>query len=513
MRLAELVAISRGVTETRARGAKIAALAGLLARLVPEEVPLGVAYLTGATAQGKLGIGYASVERTRATPPAPSPTLELVAVDRALGGLVGLAGAGSAGERQRLLHELFAAATADEQEFLRRLLVGELRQGALEGVMSEAIAKAAKVSLAGVRRALMLSGDLGAVAAAAFSGGEASLASFKLELFRPVLPMLADTAGDVEEAVAALGEAQLEHKLDGARIQVHRAGELERVFSRAGNEVTAAVPEVVEAALALPATSFVLDGEAIALRPDGSPLPFQVTMQRFGRLPRAGETQELRLSPFFFDLLRESETDLLDAPLAERARALAALLPASRRVPTLVTRDPAAGIAFYDAALAHGHEGVVAKSTDSPYEAGRRGKNWLKLKPAHTLDLVVLAAEWGSGRRQGYLSNLHLGARDPTNGGYVMLGKTFKGMTDAMLAWQTEWFLAHEIGRDAYTVHVAPELVVEIAFDTVQASPHYPGGVALRFARVKRYREDKPAAQADTIDAVRQIFARAHRLT
>ena len=511
MLLGELVAVSNRVGSTRARLEKIRLLAELLRKATPDEVAVGVAYLSGALPQRKIGLGYATVHRMAETPAAASSTLTLLEVDQAFARMASVKGAGSTTERQQLLGALFSRATAEEQDFLARLVVGNLRQGALEGIMADAIAQAASVPPSSVRRALMFSGDPPAVARAALAEGEPGLALYRLQLFRPLQPMLAQPASDVEEALQSLHRAALEWKLDGARVQVHREGDDVRVFSREGNDVSAAVPEVVELARGLPARSLVLDGEAIALRPDRSPHPFQVTMRRFGRkLDIHQARSELPLSPFAFDVLHLDGTDLVDQPYLERMRALDAVVPETARVPRLLTESPEEAEAFYARSVQQGHEGLLAKGPDSLYEAGRRGASWLKLKPAHTLDLVILAAEWGSGRREGWLSNLHLGARDPATGGFAMLGKTFKGLTDAMLQWQTRWFLAHELSRDAWTVHVKPELVAEIAFDSVQASPHYVSGMALRFARVKRYREDKRADEADTVETVRKIFARTH---
>ncbi|HVE87937.1 MAG TPA: ATP-dependent DNA ligase [Myxococcales bacterium] len=511
MLLAELVAVSNRVGSTRARLEKVRLLSELLRRATPDEVAIGVAYLSGALPQRKVGLGYATVHRIAQTPPAGAASLTLMEVDQAFVRMAGLKGSGSSTERQQLLGALFSRATAEEQDFLSRLVVGNLRQGALEGIMADAIAQAASVPASTVRRALMFSGDAPAVARAALAQGEAGLSGYRLQLFRPLQPMLAQPAADVEEALASLHRAALEWKLDGARIQVHREGDDVRVFSREGNDVSAAVPEVVDLARALPARSVVLDGEAIALRPDGSPHPFQLTMRRFGRkLDVVKAKDQLPLSPFAFDVLHLDGADLVDRPYLERMQALDALVPEAARVPRLLTGSAEEAEAFYARSVQQGHEGLLAKGPESLYEAGRRGASWLKLKPAHTLDLVVLAAEWGSGRRQGWLSNLHLGARDPAAGGFAMLGKTFKGMTDAMLQWQTGWLLAHELSRDAWTVYVRPELVAEIAFDSVQSSPHYASGMALRFARVKRYREDKRAEEADTVEAVRKIFARTH---
>jgi DNA ligase-1 len=506
-KLAELVAASQRVGATAARLKKIAEFAALLRRLQPEEIEIAVAYLSGETRQGRIGLGYATLAEARSGG-ARSASLELRAVDDVLDTLATTTGKGSAAERARLLGELFARATRAEQDFLVRLLVGELRQGALEGVMLDAIAQAADLPPADVRRAAMYAGGLPAVARAALVDGARGLAQFTIQLLQPVQPMLAQPAEDVAAAMTALGTAAVDWKLDGARVQVHKAGDEVRVFTRNLNDVTAAVPEIVEAVRPLPARDLILDGEAIALAHSGAPQPFQVTMRRFGRkLDVDALRGELPLSVFFFDLLRRDAEDLADRPARDRLPALTDAVPKPLVIPRLVTADPAAAEAFYKDAIRRGHEGVVAKSLDAPYEAGRRGASWLKVKRTQTLDLVVLAAEWGSGRRKGWLSNLHLSARDPLTGRFVMLGKTFKGLTDELLEWQTRAFLEREVGRDEHTVYVRPELVVEIAFDGLQASPQYPGGLALRFARVKRYRPDKRPDQADTIDTVRALYA------
>ncbi|WP_242340058.1 MULTISPECIES: ATP-dependent DNA ligase [Anaeromyxobacter] len=510
MQLAELVQASNAVARTAARLEKIARLVEALHALAPEERRAGASWLSGELAQGRIGLGPAAVRRAlAATEPAGAATLSVAEVDAALDRIAAARGGGSGGERARLLAALLARGTAEERDFLGRLLLGELRQGALEGVLVEAVARAAGLSASDVRRAVMMGGALAPVTEAALSEGAAGLARFRLRLLEPVQPMLAQPAGGVDEALDALGEAALEWKLDGARVQVHKDGERVRVFSRTLRDVTVAVPEVAEAVRALPASSLVLDGEAIALRADGSPEPFQVTMRRFGRKLEVGRLrEELPLSVLFFDALHAGGEDLVLLPFRERHAALADALPGPLRVPRLVTADRAAAQAFLDGALARGHEGLVAKSLAAPYEAGRRGASWLKVKRAHTLDLVVLAAEWGSGRRRGWLSNLHLGARDPASGGFAMLGKTFKGMTDEMLAWQTERFRALALGTtDGYVVHLRPDVVVEIAFDGLQESPRYPSGLALRFARVKRYRPDKRPEDADTIETVRAIHA------
>jgi DNA ligase-1 len=430
-------------------------------------------------------------------------------VNEALERVAGASGAGSLSTRRQLLSDLFGRATLSEQEFLVRLLAGELRQGALEGVMLDAIAQAAQLPASEVRRAAMVAGGLVPVARVALTGGSTALRSLSLRLFHPLLPMLSQPAQDVGEALQQLGTAAFEWKVDGARVQAHKlAGEV-RLYSRGLNDISAAAPELVEAVRALRAGALILDGEAIALRPDGRPHPFQVTMRRFGRrLDVEAMRRELPLSVFFFDCLRRDDEDLTSRSAAERFAALTDVCPGELVVPRLVTADRASAQTFFAAALARGHEGVMAKSLNAPYEAGSRGSSWLKVKQAHTLDLVVLAAEWGHGRRRGWLSNLHLGARDPASGAFVMLGKTFKGLTDQMLDWQTKALLALETTRDTYTVYVRPELVVEIAVNEIQASPQYPGGLALRFARVKRYRTDKHAQDADTLDAVRQLFTR-----
>jgi DNA ligase-1 len=510
MLLDDLVSTSRAVAGTSARLGKIEQLASLLSRAAPDEIEIVVDYLSGTPRQGRIGVGGARLREARPASAAASSSLTLAEVDATFARIAATAGPGSAGEKARLLSALLARATADEQDFLVRLLAGELRQGAQEGVVLEAVARAGGVPAARVRRAAMAAGDLAGVARALLVEGDAALDRFLVAPFRPVQPMLAESADDVREALARLGEASFEYKLDGARIQAHKAGNEVRVFSRALRDVTAALPEVVEAVRAMPARELILDGEAIALAPGGAPLPFQITMRRFGRrLDVEALRRELPLTPFFFDCLYLDGTALVDAPHAERMAALAAASGGAWTIPRIggATMDEAE--AFAAEALARGHEGVMAKAPGAPYTAGRRGQAWLKIKRTRTLDLVVLAAEWGHGRRRGWLSNLHLGARDEAEGGYVMLGKTFKGLTDEMLAWQTRRLLELEVARDAYTVYVRPELVVEIAFGDLQESPHYPARLALRFARVRRYRPDKTAAEADTIATVREIYWRA----
>jgi ATP-dependent DNA ligase I len=506
--LDEIAQTSFTVASTSSRLAKIARLAECLGQAGPEEVGIAVCYLSGVLPQGTVGVGWAALKEL--PPPAGNPTLALLEVDAAISRIAAVSGSGSQARRREELSALFGRATEEEQRFLVGLFLGELRQGALEGVMSAAVAKAAGVPADDVRRATMLAGDLAEVAVVAVRDGAPGLERFTLTPLRPVQPMLAQTATDLEDAFVRIRPAAVEWKLDGARIQVHRSGSEVRAFTRNLAEITDRVPEIVEAVSGLELESVVLDGEAIALGPENRPLPFQVTMSRFGSKVNVAELRKtFPLSPYFFDVLHLDGEDLLDRPAGERLAALSERIPAELDVPRIETADPAEAQRFLDDALAHGHEGVMVKSLDAPYEAGRRGLGWLKVKVAHTLDLVVLAAEWGHGRRQGMLSNLHLGARDPETGGFVMLGKTFKGLTDEMLAWQTERFRELESGSDGRIVYVRPELVVEIAFDGVQSSPRYPGGVALRFARVKGYRPDKRPEEADTIDTVRAIHTGA----
>jgi DNA ligase-1 len=496
--LADLVGVSARVAATASRLAKIAELAAFLRGLDAAEVEVALPYLSGDTRQGKLSVGFATLQSARTTP-APDARLTIMDVDGTFQQLKSLKGKGSAGKRGSLLRELFARATAEEQDFLVRLMVGELRQGALEGIMVETVASAASLPAADVRRAVAFAGAIAPVAAAALSGGK--LDEFAIRLMQPVLPMLAQPAESMQAAIEALGTALVEWKLDGARVQVHKAGDEVRVYTRNLNDVTSRVPEIVAAVRGASARELILDGEAIALRADHRPYPFPVTMSRFG----SHQQTELPLSVFFFDCLYRDGTSLFDHPTRERREALQAVVP-SLVTPSLITVDAGEAQRFYESALAAGHEGVMAKALDATYEAGRRGAGWLKVKRARTLDLVVLAAEWGHGRRKGWLSNLHLGARDPASGEFVMLGKTFKGMTDAMLEWQTKEFLRIATQQDDWTVHVRPEMVVEIAFNDLQESSQYAGGLALRFARVKGYRPDKRPDEADTIDTVRQIY-------
>lgn len=503
MQLRDVVETHTSIAATRSRLKKSAALAALLRTATADELSILVPWLAGELRQGKIGVGYAAVAAAMQLPSSEASSWTVAEVDALLTAIGACAGGGSVKARKDLLATLFTRATADEQRFLGPLIGGELRQGALDGVMAEAVAEAAAVAAGSVRRAAMVSGNLVLAALAALVRGEEGLAELQLQVLRPVQPMLAQTAEDVAEALALLGgTARLETKLDGMRVQVHRRGDEVRIWSRALLPVQ--VDEVRELVARLPVREVVLDGEVLALDADGRPHPFQVSMSRLGRKT---EGIELPVTPFFFDVLHVDGRTLLDAPLAERAAILAALLPPEHQVPAIVTADPEEGAAFLRTVLAQGHEGLMAKGLGTLYEAGSRGAGWLKIKPTWTLDLVVLAAEWGSGRRRGTLSNLHLGARDPERGGFVMLGKTFKGLTDELLAWQTRELLAREVQRDAHTVYARPELVVEIAFNEVQGSSRYPGGVALRFARVKGYRPDKRPEDADTIGTVRAIFA------
>jgi len=508
--LAEVVATSAAVGATRSRTAKAAALAALLRSAAPEEVEPATAWLAGEPRQGRIGTGWRTLSAVE-TPPAAAPTLTVPGVDAALAALAATSGAGSTRRRAELLGELFGAATAEEQAFLVRLLGGELRHGALEGIMLDAVAAATEVPPAAVRRAFMLSGRLPETATTAFTGGIEALEAVRLALGRPVRPMLASPADTLDAALAELGsEVSVEFKLDGARIQVHRDGDEVHVWTRSLREITSGVPELVELVRGLPCRSVVLDGETLALRDDGRPRPFQETMSRFGADPPTGSPASpgLRaalLRPYFFDCLHLDGTDLLDAPLARRLAALTQVAGA-HRMPGVVRPTAEAAADVLDRGLVAGHEGVMVKSLDAPYAAGRRGRAWQKVKPVHTLDLVVLGAEWGYGRRTGSLSNIHLGARDPDGGAPVMVGKTFKGMTDELLAWQTAAFPRYTREERGHAVLLRPELVVEIELDGAQRSTRYPGGVALRFARVLRYRPDKSPAEADTIQTVRSLL-------
>jgi DNA ligase-1 len=509
MLLANVVETSRRIAETTKRLEKVNLLAGLLKQLHGEEIEIGVAFLSGSTRQGRIGIGYATL-RDAMTSAAENPSLELLDIDRALESIAAVQGPGSEQRRRELLNVMLTRATQEEQQFLTRLLLGELRQGALEGLMLDGLAKASGLKTERIRRAAMMAGGAAQIARAVLEEGESGLSRFDVQLFRPVQPMLAQTAEDVTQALQELEEAALEYKFDGARVQAHKSGDDVVVFSRRLNEVTAAVPEIVQAVRALPAKDLILDGEVLSLDAAGRPHPFQITMRRFGRkLEVERMAREQPVVPFWFDLIYLNGSPVVDEPQARRFAALTELVPPETVVPHLVTANAEHAEDFLDEALQRGHEGVMAKSTQAGYAAGARGQSWLKIKQARTLDLVILAAEWGHGRRQGWLSNLHLGARDTSKGGFAMLGKTFKGLTDEMLAWQTQELLKLEMARDSYTVYVEPKLVVEIAFNEIQVSPRYASGLALRFARVKRYRTDKSADDADTFETVQKLAAMA----
>ncbi len=498
--------MSNAVADARGRLDKIGKLAELLKRAAPDEVRVAVAFLSGALLQGRIGIGWSIVAQSRAVEPAVGSSLTLSETHHTFDRIASTKGAGAARMRAQLLSDLFRRATSTEQDFLVRLLSGELRQGAQEGVLAEAVAKAAGAPPAAVRQAAMLCGNLGDVACTALVEGVSSLSRYAIQLFRPVEPMLASPAENVAEALVAFGQAAFEWKLDGARIQVHKSGDDVRVFSRALRDVTAAVPEVVDAVNTLSAREIILDGEVLALQRDGTPLPFQETMRRFGRRLDVNRLRaDLPLTPFFFDCLYADGTSLIAEPQRDRFAVLEATA-GPHAVPYRVISEEDAASDFFERAIETGHEGVMAKSLDAPYSAGSRGSAWLKIKKVRTLDLVVLAAEWGSGRRRGWLSNLHLGARDPERNRLVMLGKTFKGMTDALLEWQTAALLEREVRRDGHVVHVRPELVVEVAFNDLQESRQYPGGLALRFARVKAYRPDKRAEDADTLQTLQDFY-------
>jgi DNA ligase 1 len=515
VRFLDLAATSAAVTATSGRKAKIDLLADALRRLDPGELEAGSAYLAGELRQRQTGVGYAALRDRPA--PAAEPTLTVAQVDAAVVEIAAVSGAGSQARRRELLGALFGAATADEQRLLVGLFGGELRQGAQAGLLADAVARAAEVPVVAVRRALLLCGDLKRVAVAALTGGAPALAGIHLRVGTPLTPMLAGSAPDVGAALLATGTpATVDVKLDGIRIQVHRSGDEVAVFTRSLDDITSRLPTVVAAARALPVRDIVLDGEAMVLDGDGRPRPFQETSSRaatrgaraavrVGTAAPGADPADAALVPYFFDVLHLDGGDLLDEPGRERWAALADTLPAELIVGRRAVETEEQAAEAFAAALTAGQEGVVVKAPDAPYDVGRRGSAWVKVKPRHTLDLVVLAVEWGHGRRRGWLSNLHLGARDPRTGGFVMLGKTFKGLTDELLRWQTERFKELAVGDSGWVVTVRPEQVVEIAFDGVQTSPRYPGEVALRFARVLRYRDDKRADEADTIDMVREI--------
>ncbi|MEU2582039.1 ATP-dependent DNA ligase [Streptomyces avermitilis] len=503
MLLSRLAHVSQEVAATSARSRKIALLAELFRGADADDVPIVIPYLAGRLPQGRLGIGWKLLGRP--VTPASEPSLTVRDVDARLSAVGAVTGTGSQAERGRLMGELMAAATGAEQAFLRGLLTGEVRQGALDAVAVEGLAEATGAPPADVRRAVMLAGSLQTVARALLAQGPAARDDFRLTVGRPVLPMLAHTAASVAEAVDKLGACAVEEKLDGIRVQLHRAGDDVRIYTRTLDDITDRLPELTAAALELKGDRFILDGEVIALDGDGRPRSFQEIAGRVGsRVDVATAAAAVPVSPVFFDALSVDGRDLLDLPFTERHAELARLVPEPMRVRRALVSGPDDGAAaekFLADTLARGHEGVVVKALDAPYSAGRRGASWLKVKPVHTLDLVVLAAEWGHGRRTGKLSNLHLGART-ADGSFAMLGKTFKGMTDAMLTWQTERLTELAVEENGYVVTVRPELVVEIAYDGLQKSTRYPAGVTLRFARVVRYREDKPPAEADTVETL-----------
>jgi DNA ligase-1 len=509
--LAELVEVSRDVKHTRSRKQKAQLLAAVFERLAPAEVPIVVRYLAGEIRQGKLGIARSDVHEAMAHPAEAEPTLTALELDAALEELEQLRGPGSSTERRRATTELFARLTVEEREFVANLITGEMRHGVGEGLTVDALALASNLEAKVLRQALLFLGDLSRLASLSLVEGEGALDRQGVEPFRPLRPMLAQASPSVADAFECAAPCAFEHKLDGARIQVHRAGDRVAIYSRMGKDVTSSLPEIVDLVRAFEAESFVLDGEVIALRRDGRPEAFQTTMRRFGRKANVARlASELPLHPYFFDCLLLDGKALVTENNARRFQALESFVPALARVARQSVQDVESAEAVLREALERGHEGVLVKNVDSPYEAGRRGGAWLKVKPAPTLDLVVLAAEWGTGRRKGFLSNLHLGARDE-HGGFVMLGKTFKGLTDATLAWQTEELQKRATQTRGHVVFVRPALVVEVAFDGVQKSRAYPSGLTLRFARVRRYRDDKPASQADTIESVRAFFEHARR--
>ena len=513
--LHQLIQTSQQVAATRSRTQKIELIRDYLRAMAPRELPLGVKYLSGDLPQGRIGLGVAAVrtalqQAVDLAPPPESPSL--FEVHQIFDQIAGTSGSGATTRRGQLFSESVGTSAGEARAFLCQLVLGELRQGALEGVMVEAIARSADIPAEDVRRALMFSGDLAEVAESAVAGASEMLRRCSLRLFRPVLPMLAETADDVGTALARMGEAVWEYKLDGVRVQVHKDGGEVRVFTRHLKEITDALPEIEDLVRHLPATTLILDGEVLAWRADGRPHAFQTTMRRFGRT-RNIETlrMTLPLTATFFDCLLYDGESLIDRPTSERHDALRNAVSEDAMVPRLVTADANEAKEFWFAALAQGHEGVMAKGVDAPYVAGGRGQSWLKIKSTYSLDLVVLAAEWGSGRRKGWLSNLHLGVRDTQSGQFVMVGKTFKGLTDAVLQWQTEQLLRLERCREEHTVYVHPQLVAEVAFNDVQRSPQYASGFALRFARVKSYRLEKTPAQADTLAAVAGIYAEQNR--
>jgi DNA ligase-1 len=505
--LKDLVEISGRVSATTKKKEKASLLAHLFNEAKGKEIFLAASYLSGELPQGRLGIGWAMLQETMKDFSAQLDPISLIDLDLYFEAIAGEKGPGSSGRKIQTLREILSRSNHKEKEFLMKLIMGEIRQGALEGLVLEAVAQTASLSLDHLRRSLMFSGNIGEVAKVAIEEGASGLSRFQPKLFHPISPMLASPVEGEDEAIQRLGEAAWEYKIDGARIQVHKDGEEIRVFTRHLKEVTESVPEIVALTKKYPMEKAIFEGEAFALREDGKPLPFQTTMRRFGRIQNVeGMREKIPLAPFFFDLLYLDGGSLLDASYQERFKQLSERISPEYLIPRIVTADAGKVQDFLLRSLKAGHEGLMAKGLDAPYIAGQRGFLWLKIKPAETLDLVILAAEWGHGRRKGLLSNLHLGARDAESEEFVMLGKTFKGLTDEMLRWQTKKLLELEIARDEWTVFVRPELVVEVAFNDIQESPHYPGGLALRFARVKHFREDKSPLEADTFQKVRAIF-------
>jgi DNA ligase-1 len=512
MKLEKLADISERVSATSSKKEKVSLIAGLLKQAKDKEIALAAHYLSGQLPQGRLRVAWKMLQGATQGLSSSPRCLTLTDLDAFFQGIATEAGPGSTQRKIQALRELLSRCRERERAFAVRLIMGEIRQGAVGGLVLEAAARAASLPLERLRQALMFSGDIGEVARVALQRGGAGISRFGPRLFHPISPMLASPAEGEDEAVSRLGEAGWEYKIDGARVQIHKAGTEVEIFTRHLKRVTESVPEIVVLAKTFPMKQAIIEGEVIALREDGKPLPFQTTMRRLGRIKDVTRLQrEIPLTPYLFDLLYLDREPLFDLPYGERVQHLAQRIAPDHMVPRIITADPDKARDFLVRSLEAGHEGVMAKGLDSPYVAGQRGYNWLKIKPAKTLDLVILAAEWGHGRRRAYLSNLHLGARDADGSGYVMLGKTFKGLTDEMLRWQTKRLLELEISRDQWTVYVRPAVVVEVAFSDLQESPHYPAGLALRFARVKHFREDKSPQEADTIQKVRQIFEASRR--
>ncbi len=507
MLLQDVVVVSNRVRATARQKEKTSLLAECLQRGQGQEIALAASYLSGQIPQGSFGIGWAFLQKALESLEARPRPLSLLEVNRFFDEVAQSRGAGSVEKKIKALRDLFSSTRKDEKEFLTGLIMGEVRQGALEGLVLEAVAQASNLSVERIQQGLMFSGDIGTVARTALEEGLKGLSRLQPQLFQPVAPMLANAAEGEEEALARWGQVACEFKVDGARIQIHKDGEEVRVFTRHLREVTERVPEIIAAARAFRLDKAIFEGETFAARPDGRPLPFQTTMRRFGRVQEiARMMREIPLTSYFFDLLYLGGEPLFDEPYRKRVNLLSEGVPSEYHIPRIVTADAKVVQEFLQKSLEAGHEGIMAKGIESPYVAGQRGFHWLKIKPAKTLDLVILAAEWGHGRRKGWLSNLHLGARDPESGQFIMLGKTFKGLTDEMLRWQTEKLLSMQTHRDEWIVHVQPKLVVEIAYNNLQESPRYPGGLALRFARVRRYREDKSPSDADTIRRIRAMF-------